>query len=186
MSHHLDWMGNTLQLTATHCNIHCNTHCNTNKARGSSFRLDGQHTLQLIATHCNSLHHTALHCITLQLTASHCNSLHHTATHCNTLQLTASHCNSLHHTVGKRGSRVIITIDKSDRPKNALFERTLSGKSERTKKQSQHVEGDPSFERTTSADRKHRRKHSLADDHVITVALVRENLPNLGVVLFSL
>eukprot|EP00277_Geminigera_cryophila_P030576 CAMPEP_0173064192 /NCGR_PEP_ID=MMETSP1102-20130122/4855_1 /TAXON_ID=49646 /ORGANISM="Geminigera sp., Strain Caron Lab Isolate" /LENGTH=648 /DNA_ID=CAMNT_0013931183 /DNA_START=324 /DNA_END=2267 /DNA_ORIENTATION=+ len=80
---------------------------------------------------------------------------------------------------GKRGSRVIITIDKSDRPKNALFERTLSGKSERTKKQSQHVEGDPSFERTTSADRKHRRKHSLADDHVITVALVRENLPNL-------
>jgi len=67
---------NTLQLTATHCNImdslqHATTRYNT---------------LQHTATHCNTLQHTAPHCTKLscrpfcsyQTTATHCNA------HCNT------------------------------------------------------------------------------------------------------
>jgi len=69
---------NTLQHTATYCNI----------------LLKLQHT----ATYCNALQHTATHCIALQRTTTHCNALQRTATHCNTLQHTATHCNTLQRT----------------------------------------------------------------------------------------
>ena len=92
---------NTLQHTATHCNMNasclctrtwwygCATHCNT---------------LQRTATHCNTLQHTAT-LTTLPLRTyiwrngvencnTHCNTLHRIATHCNTLQHTATHCNN--------------------------------------------------------------------------------------------
>jgi hypothetical protein len=92
---------NTLQHTATHCNI-----------------------LQHTATHCNTLQHPATHCNTLQHIATHCNTLHHVeepsnlcldplkndwdvmtgtsvggATHCNT---SATHCNTPQHTTTRR------------------------------------------------------------------------------------
>ena len=100
---------NTLQHTATHCNIRQHTatygntrqhnviHCNTQ-----------QHTatimLQHTATHCNTLQHIETHCNTSVckgLFSTGCvfrsNTLKHTATICSMLQHTATHCNTLQH-----------------------------------------------------------------------------------------
>ena len=75
---------NTLQHTATHCNIrvwHPSHH-------------GADYPTPLYATqHCNTLQHTATQCTTMQHSA-HCNTLQHTATHCNTLQHTATHCST--------------------------------------------------------------------------------------------
>ena len=70
----------TLQHTATHCNIPA---------------LPPNHSRHT-ATHCNTLQHTATHMPFLQITATHCNALQHTATHCNTMQQhSAKECNTL-------------------------------------------------------------------------------------------
>jgi len=95
---------NTLQHTATHCNIlqhilwifilwvqasggsfqlwHIVAHCSIlqhTTAHWSTLR-----TLQHTAAHCSTLQHTTAHSSTLQHTAAHCSTLQHTATHCNT------------------------------------------------------------------------------------------------------
>jgi len=122
---------NTLQFTATHCNImlHTSTYCNTllgeapqDERRSHCTTL--QHTATRTATHCNMLQHTIAggrilvryhhkfllhltetHCNTLQHTATHCTTLQHTAPHCNTLQHTATHCNTLQHTTHNSAGR---------------------------------------------------------------------------------
>ena len=97
---------NTLQHTATHCNIlhmhwtesvwynmlYTATHCNTLQHTATHCN-----TLQLTATHCNTLytHWSEFVCYNAQSTATHCNTLQHTKTHYNTLQHTATHCNTL-------------------------------------------------------------------------------------------
>jgi len=59
----------TLQHTATHCNMlqHAALNCNT-PCHGHDGDLD---TLQNTATLCNTLQHTATHCNTLPWTATH-------------------------------------------------------------------------------------------------------------------
>jgi len=61
---------NTLQHTATHCNLNQVGHSATFSRMFQAY----------------SNWHTATHCNTLQHTATHCNTLQHTATHCNILQ----------------------------------------------------------------------------------------------------
>ena len=72
---------NTLQRTATHCNMHCMQIWACSSSLSTSIQT---------ATHCNTLQHTATR---MQHTATHCNTLQRTATHCNTLQHTVTHCN---------------------------------------------------------------------------------------------
>ena len=68
--------------TAAHCNIlqhtaikhpaiHSATHCNTLQRTATHCDILG-HT----ATHCNKLQNTATHCYTLKYAATHCNTLH--------------------------------------------------------------------------------------------------------------
>ena len=107
---------NTLQHTATHCNIRVREY--RSAAVMESFTCHESNKLQQAASRCNTLQHTATHYTTLQHTATHCNTLQptkshdlvssndhtrthiaqHTASHCNTLQHTATHCNTLQHT----------------------------------------------------------------------------------------
>ena len=100
---------NVKKCTAKHCNTlqHTATHCNVHLTQGLFTPLQiVKVSLQHTATHCNTLQHTAthyntlhLHCNALQRIATHCNTLQHTAsrcTHCNALQHTATHCNTLH------------------------------------------------------------------------------------------
>ena len=89
---------NTLQHTATYCNIlqpiatNCNTlQCTVIRCKTLCNTL--QHSATTLQQHCNNI------ATTLQHTARHCNTLQHTTTHCNTLQHTATHCNTLQHTV---------------------------------------------------------------------------------------
>ena len=81
---------NTLQRTATRCNllqrtaVHCNTQQRT-AANKTNMEDDVQDrrvcvsVLQLAATQCNTQQHTATDCNTLRQTATHCNTLQHTA-----------------------------------------------------------------------------------------------------------
>ena len=70
----VDRITNTLQITATHCNVMHHT-----------------------APHFNTVHQGAPQCTTPQQqhTARHCNTLQNTATHCKTLQHPATYCNTL-------------------------------------------------------------------------------------------
>jgi len=78
---------NTLQHTATYCNIlhhttiYCKI-CNTLEEK----RTDSKSA----ATYCNTLHHTVMHCNTLQCTATRCSVLLHTATHLKRRELSQS------------------------------------------------------------------------------------------------
>ena len=63
---------NTLQHTATHCNVYTNTVRTTGTTTQSNFcRILKNDTLQRIATQCNALQHTATHYIRLQHTHTH-------------------------------------------------------------------------------------------------------------------
>jgi len=111
----------TLQHTATHCNIpqHITTHCGILQHTATYCTHGWQ-----IGAHCNTMQHTSTHCNTpvkycwratgssssgarvtlqqpathyntLQHNAAHCIALHYTAPHRTTLQHTAAHCNTL-------------------------------------------------------------------------------------------
>ena len=88
---------NTLQHTATYCNIlkYTATHCSNTLPHTAT----QCNTLQHTTTRCDTLKHTATHCNTLKYAATQCsNILPHTATHWNTPQHSATHCNKLEHT----------------------------------------------------------------------------------------
>jgi len=113
---------NTLQHTATHCNmlyptklnvneaVHISRpymvfdtlqqHCNNTAILYNTFRISltlstWLFPLRGMSLRCNN---TATRCNTLQHTATRCNTLQHTATHYTTLHHTASHCNTLRRT----------------------------------------------------------------------------------------
>jgi len=93
---------NTLQQTATHCNMDYR-HVSSSFFLGGGLRHMSMclwyrgRALQHTAAHCSALQHTAVLCSTMQHTETHCSTLQHTAAHCNTLQHTATHCNTLQH-----------------------------------------------------------------------------------------
>jgi len=86
--------GNTLQYTATYCNIlhYAATQCSTLPNYSPT-------NVKPTATHCK---HTATHCKSLQhitprtIARQQCNTIVHTATHCNIFQHAATHCNTHH------------------------------------------------------------------------------------------
>ena len=87
---------NTLQHTATHCNILQHIlwiFILWVQASSGSFQL------WHIVAHCSILQHTTAHCSTLQHTAAHYSTQQHTAAHSSTLQHTAAHCNTLQHII---------------------------------------------------------------------------------------
>jgi len=98
----LKTLWNTLQHSATHCNMWYYQFELTGHWHLNLSTLSILHPLHLFVRMCDMNH-------SLQYTSTHCNTLQHSATHCNTLQHTA-HCNTLQHTYQYASARWSIIV----------------------------------------------------------------------------